>query len=86
MTVEELATLLALPPAAVIGGLIKNGIFATMNQVIDYDTASTVAGDLGFEAAEQTAPTAEDDAEGSPRRLSPTRSWRSSRLGPLSSR
>jgi translation initiation factor IF-2 len=63
MAVEELATLLGLPPAAVIQGLIKNGIFATMNQMVDYDTASTVAADLGFEATEQTAPTAEDEAD-----------------------
>jgi translation initiation factor IF-2 len=63
MAVEELATLLALPPAAVIQGLIKNGIFATMNQVIDFDTASAVASDLGFEAAEQTVPIAEDGAD-----------------------
>ena len=63
MTVEELSTLLALPPAQIISGLIKNGIFATMNQVIDFDTASTVAGDLGFEATEQTIPTAEDGAD-----------------------
>ena len=60
MTVEELATLLVMPPAAIISGLIKNGIFATMNQVIDYDTASSVASDLGFDVAEQTAPVAED--------------------------
>ena len=60
MTVEELATLLALPPASIISALIKNGIFATMNQVIDYDTASTVATELGFEAAEQTVPSGED--------------------------
>jgi len=40
MTVEELSTLLAMPPASIISGLIKNGIFATMNQMIDYDTAS----------------------------------------------
>jgi translation initiation factor IF-2 len=63
MTVEELATLLAVPPAQVIGGLIKGGIFATMNQVIEFETASGVAADLGFEVTEQTAPTAEDDAE-----------------------
>ncbi|MGE3269459.1 MAG: translation initiation factor IF-2 [Chloroflexota bacterium] len=63
MTVEELATLLALPPAAVISGLIKNGIFATMNQVVDFDTAASVASDLGFEASEQTVPSAEADGE-----------------------
>src|SRR5215213_9221866 len=47
MTVEELATLLAMPPAAIISGLIKNGIFATMNQVIDYDTASSASSAVG---------------------------------------
>src|SRR3954463_1334542 len=46
MTVEELSTLLAVPPAQVIQGLIKNGIFATMNQVIEFDTAAGVAADL----------------------------------------
>src|SRR3712207_2703127 len=49
MTVEDLANLLGLRPAAVIQALIKSGIFATMNQVIDYDTAAIVAADLGFE-------------------------------------
>ena len=48
----------------VIKALIKNGIFATMNQVIDFDTAAVVAADLGFEVAEQTRrPTAEDAAD-----------------------
>jgi translation initiation factor IF-2 len=63
MTVEELATLLALPPAAVISGLIKNGIFATMNQVIDFDTAANVVGELGFEATEQTFGADDEDDE-----------------------
>jgi translation initiation factor IF-2 len=58
MTVEELATLLNLRPAAVISALIKNGIFATVNQTIDFDTASSAAADLGFEATEQTLPEA----------------------------
>ncbi len=52
MTVEDLAKLLELRPAAVIQGLIKSGIFATMNQIIDYDTAAIVAADLGFEVSE----------------------------------
>src|SRR5690348_5947668 len=61
MTVEELATLLSQRPAAVIQSLIKNGIFATMNQTIDFDTASGVAVDLGFEVAEMSAPSDEDE-------------------------
>ena len=70
MTVEELATLLSLRPAAVISALIKNGIFATVNQTIDYDTASSVSTDLGFEATEQTLPTAEESAEAAVEELS----------------
>jgi translation initiation factor IF-2 len=70
MTVEELSTLLAVPPAQVIGALIKGGIFATMNQVIEYETAANVASDLGFDASEQTAPTAEDEAEDAAEELS----------------
>ena len=61
MTVEDLARLLELRPAAVIQALIKSGIFATMNQVIDYDTAAIVAADLGFEVSEATTATREEE-------------------------
>ena len=44
-------------PADVIRELIKSGIFATINQLIDRDTASLVAGELGYEVAETVAPT-----------------------------
>jgi translation initiation factor IF-2 len=52
ITVKELAELLAVNPADVIRELIKSGIFATINQLIDRDTASLVAGELGFDVAE----------------------------------
>jgi translation initiation factor IF-2 len=58
ITVKELAELLAVNPADVIRELIKSGIFATINQLIDRDTASLVAGELGYEVAETIAPTA----------------------------
>src|SRR5438132_9578306 len=57
ITVKELAELLAVNPADVIRELIKSGIFATINQLIDRDTASLVAGELGYEVAETIAPT-----------------------------
>ena len=44
ITVKELAELLAVNPADAIRELIKSGIFATINQLIDRDTASLVAG------------------------------------------
>jgi len=58
ITVKELAELLTVNPADVIRELIKSGIFATINQLIDRDTASLVAGELGYEVAEAIAPTA----------------------------
>ena len=39
-------------PADIIRELIKSGIFATINQVIDRDTAALVTSDLGYEVAE----------------------------------
>ena len=56
ITVKELAELLAVNPADVIRELIKSGIFATINQLIDRDTASLVASELGYEVAEPAAP------------------------------
>src|SRR3989442_9531717 len=58
ITVKELAELLSVNPADVIRELIKSGIFATINQLIDRDTASLVASELGYEVAESIAPSA----------------------------
>ena len=65
ITVKELADLLAVSPADIIRELIKSGIFATINQFIDRDTASLVAEELGYEVAEPSAAVASaDDEEG----------------------
>ena len=53
--VKELAELLGVNVADVIRELIKSGIFATINQLIDRDTASLVASELGYEVAEAAA-------------------------------
>ena len=70
ITVKELAELLSVNPADVIRELIKSGIFATINQLIDRDTASLVAGELGYEVAEPVAAstngTADSSGEGPP--------------------
>ena len=50
--VKELAELLGVNVADVIRELIKSGIFATINQLIDRDTASLVASELGYDVAE----------------------------------
>jgi translation initiation factor IF-2 len=52
ITVKELADLLGVNVADVIRELIKSGIFATINQLIDRDTASLVASELGYDVAE----------------------------------
>jgi translation initiation factor IF-2 len=54
ITVKDLAELLGVNVADVIRELIKSGIFATINQLIDRDTAALVAGELGYEVAEVT--------------------------------
>ena len=67
ITVKELAELFGVNPADVIRELIKSGIFATINQLIDRDTASLVASELGYEVAEASAVSgdgAEDAEEG----------------------
>lgn len=47
-TVREFAELLDIPLAEVMKELMKAGIFASMNERLDFDTAAIVAGDLGF--------------------------------------
>jgi translation initiation factor IF-2 len=47
--VKDLADLLQATPNEIIRGLIKHGIFASINQVVDYDKAALVAQELGFE-------------------------------------
>jgi translation initiation factor IF-2 len=66
ITVKELAELLAVNPADVIRELIKSGIFATINQLVDRDTASLVAGELGFEVAEVAPAVVASGQDGSP--------------------
>src|SRR5688572_13010905 len=57
LTVGELAKLLNVNAIQVIKALFDNGIMATINQSLDYDTAAIVAGDLGFEVKEQSSQT-----------------------------
>jgi translation initiation factor IF-2 len=53
LTVRELAELLKTSPVEAIKQLMRSGIMASINQVIDYDTAAVVAADLGFEPREK---------------------------------
>ena len=49
ISVKEFSEKCGLPVSDVIADLLKNGIMATINQKIDYDTAAIVAADLGVE-------------------------------------
>ncbi len=49
ITVRDFAARLALPATSVIKELMKNGILASLNERIDYETAAIVAEDMGFE-------------------------------------
>ena len=67
ITVKELAELIGINSADVIRELIRSGIFATINQLIDRDTAALVTEELGFQVAEGGPATAVgDDAESAP--------------------
>lgn len=49
ITVGELAETLNLPVSTLIGELFKNGIVATINQRIDFETASIIVEELGID-------------------------------------
>jgi translation initiation factor IF-2 len=49
LTVRELAELMSATPIDVIKQLMSNGIMASINQQIDYETAAIVAAEMGFE-------------------------------------
>lgn len=49
ITVGDLADKLSLPVAKIITELMKNGVMATVNEKIDFDTAQIITGELGLE-------------------------------------
>ena len=48
IVVRELAALIEISPIDVMKTLISNGIMASINQTIDFDTAAIVVEELGF--------------------------------------
>src|SRR5438477_6009337 len=61
MQVGELAKMLDLSVVDVIRGLVNMGVMATINQTVDYETASLVAGELGLEVVPEEELTAPDE-------------------------
>ncbi len=68
IVIKDLAELLEVTPVDLIKELMKSGVMATINQVVDFDTAAVVATDLGFapeeEGAEPPAAAETDDQPG----------------------
>src|SRR5437660_12634218 len=63
ITVGTLAERLSIPVSRLIGELMKNGVMATVNERIDFDTAQIIVEELGLDlklakkaAAEAAAP------------------------------
>lgn len=54
ITIKKFSEILGLPVNLVITELIKNSIFATINEKIDFETASIIAQDLGYAVSEET--------------------------------
>lgn len=55
VTVRELAEIIGASPIEVMKRLIANGVMASINQQIDYDTAAIVAEEMGFEVQSAAA-------------------------------
>ena len=53
VTVRDLATELSVSPIDIIKKLMTNGVMASINQSIDFDTAAIVAAEFGFETVPQ---------------------------------
>jgi len=57
LSVKEFAQILKLEINVVIKKLIENGVMASINEEIDYDTAAIVSADLGYNVAEEVEST-----------------------------
>ncbi len=62
LTVKQFADMLNISGVEVIKNLMRNGVMASINQVIDYDTAAVVAVDLGVEVKEAPKPVEDTQA------------------------
>lgn len=63
VTVRELADIIGASPIEVMKRLIANGIMASINQQVDFDTAAIVAEEMGFEAQSAAAIAVEEEKQ-----------------------
>ncbi|HEY1063916.1 MAG TPA: translation initiation factor IF-2 [Candidatus Saccharimonadales bacterium] len=62
ITVGALADKLLIPVTKLIGELMKNGVMATVNERIDFDTAQIIVGELGLDVELQRKAASEEAA------------------------
>ncbi len=62
VTVRDFASLLGLPVTVIISELMKNGILASLNERIDYETAAVIGEDLGFSIQREAGASPETEA------------------------
>lgn len=72
LTVRELAELIEASPIDVMKRLISNGIMASINQQVDYDTASIIIEEMGFEAQSATAAAEQEERQ----KAAESQTWR----------
>jgi translation initiation factor IF-2 len=75
VTVRQLADAIHASPIEVMKKLISNGIMASINQQIDFDTAAIVAGEFSYEVQSETA--IAEQAKEQKRSEEMTRKWES---------
>jgi translation initiation factor IF-2 len=65
ITIREFAQLIGVSPIQIIKKLMTNGVMASINQSIDYDTAAILADEMDFEASleRQAAPVEKETGE-----------------------
>ncbi len=66
ITVRDLAECMRIPVTQLITELMKNGILANQNQSIDFDTASIMGGELGFQVAKEMGGSLEESSANIP--------------------
>lgn len=72
LSVRELAELIDASPIDVMKTLIANGIMASINQQIDFDTASIIIEEMGYEARSESEVVAQEERQ----KAAESQTWR----------
>jgi len=54
ISIRDFAQMLEVSPIQIIKKLMANGVMASINQTIDFDTAAILSDELGFEATQES--------------------------------